>query len=168
MSRDTTTRVLYRSLSPEDAGRLLRERIRTGEVPERHVRLAAWLGYGPALAAAEPKCPDADEFGDRQRFRACRASASASLGQPARRAIAGLLLSRLKERGEVSQDDDGGWHWRAACESLRLLLSLGASGIPASQLASAVGRHIHAMGSLREKSVASRIVAEVLCWGPPA
>lgn len=56
-SPDQTTRALERDRDPETMGELLRRRIRSGEVLERHVRLAAWLGYPPALTAAEPGCP---------------------------------------------------------------------------------------------------------------
>ena len=37
----------------------LRQRIRAGELDERRVQLAAWLGYEPALQAAEPVGPEA-------------------------------------------------------------------------------------------------------------
>ena len=36
----------------------LRQRIRSGELDERRVQLAAWLGYEPALQAAEPVGPE--------------------------------------------------------------------------------------------------------------
>ncbi len=41
---DKTTRRLERDLDHEAAGALLRRLIRSGDVPERHVRLAAAVG----------------------------------------------------------------------------------------------------------------------------
>tara|TARA_R110002072_G_scaffold35076_2_gene104180 strand:- start:29163 stop:29663 length:501 start_codon:yes stop_codon:yes gene_type:complete len=164
-SPDTRTRALERDLDPEAAGALLRERIRAGEVPERHVRLAAWLGYPPALAAAEPLVPDEDRLLERQRFAACRVIACGAMDKPRMLALLAWLEGRMVERGEVEWNGDGGYYWVQARSILRDIRH----GVScAEDVSQAVGRHMHALGSLREKPVVTRKVAKVLCWGPPS
>jgi len=51
---DARTRGYERGQSPEDAAAVLRHRIRTGELDEHRVAVAAFLGYEPALLATEP------------------------------------------------------------------------------------------------------------------
>ncbi|MBL4848710.1 MAG: hypothetical protein JKY65_24575, partial [Planctomycetes bacterium] len=54
------------------AGPALRQEIRIGELELRRVQLAAWLGYGPALEAAEgvgPDVPATEPAGDSSRVR---------------------------------------------------------------------------------------------------
>jgi hypothetical protein len=51
---DARFRHLERGASAEDAAAVLRHRIRTGELDERRVALAGFLGYEPALLASEP------------------------------------------------------------------------------------------------------------------
>jgi len=51
---DARTRGYERGQSSEDAAQVLRHRIRTGELDEHRVAVAAFLGYEPALLATEP------------------------------------------------------------------------------------------------------------------
>jgi len=51
---DARFRHAERGQSAEDAAAVLRHRIRTGELDEHRVAVAAFLGYAPALLASEP------------------------------------------------------------------------------------------------------------------
>lgn len=162
-SPDTRTRALERDMDPEAAGALLRERIRAGEVPERHVRLAAWLGYPPALSAAEPEVPDEDTLGERQLLSACRVVKSALMTEAQRMAV----LQRCQTQFEgppIAWNGDGGFYWDQA----KRRVSAAARELLDEDVALAVGSTIHAVGRLAEEGPQKRFLAEVLCWGPPS
>jgi hypothetical protein len=55
---DADRRALDRAdKTDEDLAAVIRERLRTGELELRRVKVAAWLGYGPAALAADPEPP---------------------------------------------------------------------------------------------------------------
>ena len=193
---DATTRRLERDLDPEAAGALLRRRIRSGDVPERQVRLAAWLGYPPALAAVDPEAPDAPPWATRK-SKACRA-VRWSHGLLIRRdlvLLACCFAERVERRtaGPAAIAAARSWaecpceahaeaareagtkakmagDWPAACAARAAWASPGeAAGSAAAWAARARDSSAVAIRSQRKAEAWQALrIAEVLCWGPPS